>query len=143
MSSGTGRELNNLVRYAPAICTKCGSVFRSDLPIADPTWINPAYRASGGSCSRCGGIGLIPFWVFRFDATAELCRSEASDQQRRAMLADLEQHLRRHRTAKKTQAFISDLRGPWKPLLMAIKQAPQQQRRAQLTYLSWILAERG
>ncbi|MET0966436.1 MAG: hypothetical protein ABWZ02_08580 [Nakamurella sp.] len=141
MSSGAGRELTTLVRYAPAICTKCGSVFRSDLPIAKPPWITPAYRASGGMCPRCGQTGLIPAWVFRFNATAELCRSEASDQQRRDLLADLEHYLRRHRTAKQTQAFVGDFRGPWKPLLLVIKQAPQQQRRAQLSFLSWILAE--
>ena len=141
MSSGAGRELKNLVRYAPAICTKCGSAFASDLPIAHPPWITPAYRAAGGYCPRCKQTGLIPLWTFRFNTAAELCRSEATDQQRRSMLADLEHFLRRHRTAKQTQAFISDLKGPWKPLLLVIKQAPPQQRRAQLTFLSWILAE--
>jgi hypothetical protein len=141
VSSGAGRELTDLVRYAPAICRKCGSVFRSDLPIARPPWITPAYRSAGGSCPRCRELGLIPPWVFRLNAAAELCRSEASDQQRRSMLADLQQHLRRHRTAKKTQGFISAFRGPWKPLLLTIKEAPAQQRRAQLTFLSWILTE--
>ena len=142
VSSGGGRELE-LVRYAPAICPKVGSVFRSDLPIAGQPWITPAYRATGGPCPRCGETGFIPFWVFRFNAAADLCRSEAAEQQRRTLLSDLHQHLRRHRTAKKTQAFIAELRGPWRPLQAAIKEAPPQQRRAQLTFLSWILAEDG
>jgi hypothetical protein len=141
VSSSAGRELKDLVRYAPAICTKCGSVFRSDLPIARPPWITPAYRASGGSCTRCGRMGLIPSWTFRFNATAELCRSDASDQQRRELLSDLDHFLRRHRTAKQTHAFVGDLKGPWKPLPLVVKQAPPQQRRAQLTFLSWLLAE--
>ena len=59
------------------------------------------------------------------------------------MLTDLEQFLRKHRTAKQTQAFVGDIRGPWKPLLLSFKEAPPQQRRAQLTFLSWILSESG
>ncbi|MET0865789.1 MAG: hypothetical protein ABWZ98_15775 [Nakamurella sp.] len=141
MSSGAGREWNDLLLYAPAICSKCGAVFRSDLPIGRPPWITPVYRSVGGVCPRCGQIGRIPFWVYRFTAVAQDCRSDASEHQRSALLAQLDQHLRRHRTAKRTQAFTSDFRGPWKPLLPVIKQAPAQQRRAQLTYLSWILAE--
>ena len=134
------QQWQDLLLYAPAICPKCGTVFRSDLPIANPPWITPAYRATGGPCPRGGQSGRIPLWTYRFHAAAELCRSEASDQQQRSLLADLDHHLRRHRTAKQTQAFIGNLHGPWKPLLLAIKEAPPQQRRAQLTFLRWILS---
>ena len=126
--------------YAPAICAKCGAAFRSDVPIARPPFITPIYRSVGGSCPRCKQRGLIPPWTFRFNAAADVCRADASDQQRRTMAAELDQYLRRHRTAKQTQAFIADFRGPWRPLQLIIKGTQQQQRRAQLRFLQWILA---
>jgi len=114
-------------------------VFRSDLSLAEPPWILPAYRAVGGTCTRCGGPGLIPAWVYQFHAVAMDCRREASDQQRRSQIAELTVHLRRHRSAKRTTHFVQSFSGPWILLAPQLRAASTQQRRAKLTFLLWIL----
>jgi hypothetical protein len=130
-----------MVIYAPALCPKCGAVFRSDVAIAEPPWIIPTYRAIGGVCGRCGTRGRIPDWVYRFHAIASDCRREASDSQRRAQVLALTLHLRRHRTAKRTTEFLRGLSGPWRSLGPQFRGMSNVQRRAQLTFLLWILDE--
>jgi hypothetical protein len=130
-----------VVLYAPAICAGCGFVFRSDLAIADAPWISPSYRATGGLCPRCHGRGGIPNWVYRFHDGAVQSRQEATEQQRQSQLAAVAQHLRRHRTAKKTERFIQEFRGPWRLLTLQFKALPPLHQRAQLTFLLWILDE--
>jgi hypothetical protein len=127
--------------YAPAICPDCGNVFRSDVLIAESPWIIPSYRSTGGACPRCGGSGAIPPWVYWFHDLAAQSREDASDRERRVLASSLGQLLRRHRTAKRTQAFVTDLRGTWKPLVQPLKSAAPQHRRAQLTFLLWALTE--
>ena len=76
---------------------------------------------------------------YRFHSVAAQSLADSSEHQRRDLSAALEQHLRRHRTAKRTTAFIGEFRGPWKnlsPLLLAVAPA---ERRAQLTLLLWTL----
>ncbi len=130
-----------MVLYAPAVCPDCGNVFRSDLVIAEAPWIIPSYRSAGGACPRCGGKGIIPPWAHRFHDLAAQSRDDASERETRALATNLGQLLRRHRTAKQTLAFVSDLRGAWKPLVQPLKAGPPQQRRAQLTFLLWTLTE--
>jgi hypothetical protein len=130
-----------MVTYAPAVCPKCGAIFRSDVAIAEPPWINPTFRAIGGTCGRCGGRGELPDWVFRFNAVAADCRLDASDNQRRTLVAGLTLHLRRHRTAKRTTEFVRGFSGPWRTLPPQFRGMSNLQRRAQLTFLLWILDE--
>jgi len=130
-----------MVLYAPAICPKCGGAFRSDVLIAEAPWIIPSYRASGGLCPRCGRTGAIPAWVYRFHDVAAQSRDDATDREIRVLVSALTQFLRRHRTAKRTLAYVDDLRGPWKALVQPLRAAPPQQRRAQLTFLLWIITE--
>jgi hypothetical protein len=130
-----------MVLYAPAICPNCGNVFRSDVLIAEAPWIIPSYRSSGGACPRCGGTGAIPPWVYRFHDLAAQSREDATDREKRSAAAGLVQLLRRHRTAKRIQAYVNDLRGPWKQLVHPLKAASGQHRRAQLTFLLWIITE--
>lgn len=127
------------VLYAPAICHKCGRAFRSDVPIAEPPWITPIYRSVGGACPNCGGKGLIPGWVYQFHTAAVQSRAEATEHQKRSQIAALDQHIRRHRTAKRTQAFVQSFRDPWSNLIRYIKAAPPRERRAQLIFLRWII----
>jgi hypothetical protein len=141
MSAGVQTGAGPVVFYAPAICTNCGAVFRSDVPIAEPPWITPTYRATGGRCPRCGRRGSIPTWVYRFHHVVSQSIEDASDEQRRSQVRAVEQHLRRHRTVKKTQTFIQDFRGPWRPLIMELRSTPPRQRSAQLTFLLWMLDE--
>jgi hypothetical protein len=79
--------------------------------------------------------------VYRFHDLAAQCRDDATDRETRLLATTLGQLLRRHRTAKRTQAFASDLRGAWKPLVQSLKAASPQHRRAQLTFLLWMLTE--
>jgi len=130
-----------MVLYAPAICPDCGNVFRSDVLIPEAPWIIPSYRSSGGVCPRCGRTGAIPAWVYRINDLAAQGRDDASDREMRVFVAALTQFLRRHRTAKRTLAFVGDLRGPWKTLVQPLRAAPPQQRRAQLMFLLWTLTE--
>jgi hypothetical protein len=132
-----------MVLYAPAICRGCGNVFRSDLLIAEAPWINPSYRSSGGACPRCGGSGAIPAWVYRFHELALQSRDDATDRETRSLADTLGRLLRRHRTAKQIQAFVVELRGPWKQLVQPLKAAPPEDRRAQLTFLLWMITESG
>ena len=124
-----------MVTYAPAICPKCGAVFRSDVAIAEPPWLNPTFRAVGGICARCGARGRIPDWTYRFNAVAVDCRRDASDSQRRTLAAGLALHLRRHRTAKRTTEFVRGFSGPWRNLAGQFRGMSNLQRRAQLTFL--------
>jgi hypothetical protein len=130
-----------MVLYAPAICPDCGNVFRSDVLIAEAPWIIPSYRSAGGVCPRCGGRGTIPPWVYRFHDVAAQCRDDAADRDKRSLAIGLAQFLRRHRTARRTQAFVAALRGPWKALVQPLKAGPPQHRRAQLMFLLWTLTE--
>ena len=128
-----------MVLYAPAICPDCGNVFPSDVLIAETAWIIPSYRTTGGLCPKCGGRGTIPAWVYRFHDVAAQSRDDATDREKRSLATGLTQFLRRQRTAKQTQAFIAELRGPWKALVQPLKAAPPAHRRAQLTFLLWTL----
>jgi hypothetical protein len=130
-----------MVLYAPAICPDCGNVFASDVLIAEAPWIIPSYRPAGGVCPRCGGRGSIPVWVYRFHDVAAQCRDIATDREKRSLATGLAQLLRRNGTAKQTQAFVNDLRGPWKSLVQQLKAVPPQHRRAQLMFLLWTLTE--
>lgn len=130
-----------MVTYAPAVCPKCGAIFRSDVALPEPPWINPAFRATGGICGRCGSRGHIPEWAYRFHAVAVDCCRDASDNQRRTLVAALALHLRRHRTAKRTTEFVRGLSGPWRTLTPQFRGMSNLQRRAQLTFLLWILDE--
>ena len=130
-----------MVLYAPAICPDCGRVFPSDVLIAEAPWIIPSYRLSGGVCPRCGGRGAIPPWVYRLYDLAAQSRDDATDREKRLLAANLAQLLRRHRTAKRIQAFVSELRGPWKQLVAPMKAVSGQHRRAQLAFLLWIITE--
>jgi hypothetical protein len=132
-------ERDQNILYAPAICPQCGKVFHSDVPVAAPPWITPVYRATGGCCPRCGARSAIAPWTYRFHSVAVQSLTDSSDHQRRDLAAALEHHLRRHRTAKRTTAFIRDLRGPWKNLCPLLLAAAPTQRRAQLTLLLWTL----
>jgi hypothetical protein len=116
-------------------------VFRSDLLIAEASWIIPSYRSTGGVCPRCGKTGVIPPWVHRFHDLAAQSRQDATDREKRLLAANLAQLLRRHRTAKRIQAFVSELRGPWKQLVAPMKAVSGQHRRAQLAFLLWIITE--
>jgi len=117
-----------MVLYAPAVCPDCGNVFRSDVLIAEAPWIIPSYRSAGGACPRCGGKGVIPPWVYRFHDLAAQRRDDASEREKRSLATTLTQLLRRHRTAKQTLAFVSELRGPWKPLVPLLKAVTAAQR---------------
>lgn len=125
--------------YAPAFCPACGRVLRSDVPLADPPWITPTYRARGGNCPRCRTAGVLPNWVYSFHGVVVACRQEATDSQNTGMTSALQQHLRRHRTVKQRQSFIQDFTGPWRPLKLHFFATPARDRRAQLTFLLWIL----
>ena len=130
-----------MVLYAPAICPDCGGIFRSDLPIAEAAWMIPSYRSTGGRCPRCAGRGAVPSWVYLYRDIAAQCCADASDREKRSLATSLTQLLRRHRTAKQTLTFINDLRGPWKPLVRPSKAMSPPHRRAQLTFLLWMLTE--
>ena len=130
-----------MVLHAPAVCPDCGNAFRSDVLIAEEPWIIPSYRSTGGVCPQCRGRGAIPAWVYRFHDLAAQSQDDATDREKRLLAASLTQFLRRPRTTKQTQAFVADLRGPWKPLVQPLKSAPPGHRRAQLLFLLWTLTE--
>jgi len=56
-------------------------------------------------------------------------------------VAALTLHLRRHRTAKRTAEFVRGLAGPFRLLTPQFRGMSNPQRRAQLTFLWWIVAD--
>jgi hypothetical protein len=79
--------------------------------------------------------------VYRFHELARQSRDDATDREKRSLADSLGRLLRRHRTAKQVQAFVVDLRGPWKQLVQPLKAAPPAHRRAQLMFLLWTITE--
>jgi len=144
MSKGDHHKgADTVVLYAPAICRDCGATFRSDVAIAEPSWITPSYRATGGRCPRCGGRGGIPTWTYRFHADARQAHADATDQHRRDLASVLDQHLRQCLNTKETQRFIDQLPGPWKNVIQRLNPCPAAQRRTQLAFLRWLLDDAG
>lgn len=67
-----------MLRFAPALCERCGTIFASRLPVND-TQVR-AYRAAGGPCPVCGSPGAIPVWVHDLDRVAERLVAEVPEQ---------------------------------------------------------------
>ena len=114
--------------------------FAATCPIAEAPWIIPSYRAAAASARAVAGEGVIP-------TVGVLGSMTSPDSSRRcyptAKDASWQQIWPSHcggTGRKETQAFVADLRGPWKPLVRPQGgTAPAAAR--QLTFLLWILTE--